>query len=115
MSTELIQVPAYVNWNRDGLMWNVHRDMEPEDYSETRPCEAEGCLNRPTKLNQLPGKPLHLQNRWFCERHTLIEHKLVQIGQYNQIRGEGRVEFAIEGPRKLGYLKLLSGKFEGVK
>jgi len=45
----------------------------------------------------------------------MIEHRLVQIGQYNQIRGEGRVEFAIEGPRKLGYLKLLSGKFEGSK
>ena len=61
MTPEPIPTPAYINWNRDGLMWNVHRDMEPEDYSQTKPCEGDSgsCPNKPTKLNQLLGKPEH--------------------------------------------------------
>jgi len=112
---EEIPVPSYVNWNRDGLMWNVHRDMEPSDYSDSHPCQAQDCPNTRTRLNQLPGKPPSLQNRWFCELHTMAHHQFVQIAQYNKIEGEGRVEFVIEGARKLGYLKLVNGRFFGTK
>ncbi len=41
-----------------------------EGYNEARNLR---CTETNTKLYHLPGKPVHLQKRWFCQKHgTMI-------------------------------------------
>jgi len=119
--SEELPLPCYVNWNREGLIWNVR--PEKAATGETRQCEATDhetgsrCTRTDATFYHLAGKPAGLQDRWFCERHGAIGkiERLVQTAQYRKIHGEGKLELVTDGPRQLGYLKLLSGRFYGAK